>query len=68
MVTLCPREVPDAHKRLRACSERPRDVEDKYAGSDVAERFSLLADPPFLARNDRRHEARTAPVLAGMEV
>jgi hypothetical protein len=63
MVTLCPSEVPDAVSALRACSERPRDVEDKIAGDGLAMRFSLLADPPILAQNDRQHEARTAPVL-----
>jgi hypothetical protein len=67
MVTLCPSEVLAAQHALRACSERPRDVEDKIAGDGLAERFSLLADVPILAQNDRRHEARTAPVLAGME-
>jgi hypothetical protein len=65
MVTLCPSEVPDAPRRLRACSERPRDVEDKIAGDGLAERFCLLADAPILAQNDRRHEARCGLVLAG---
>jgi hypothetical protein len=63
MVTLCPSEAPDAHQRPYTCSERPRDVEDKIAGDGLAMRFSLLADPPILAQNDRQHEARTAPVL-----
>jgi hypothetical protein len=64
MVTLCPSEVPDAPQRLRACSERPRDVEDKIAGDGLAERFSLLAASSSAARIDGWRQARTALVLA----
>jgi hypothetical protein len=67
MVTLCPSEVPDAHQRLHACSERPRAIEHKIAEDGLAERFCLLANLPILAQNDRRHEARCGSVLAGGE-
>lgn len=64
MVTLCPSEVPDAPRRLRACSERLRDEEDKIAESVAAEPFSLLADQPLTAQDNRPRPARSALVLA----
>lgn len=67
MVTLCTGAVPDAHQRLRACSERPRDVEDKIAGDGLAERFCLLPASSSAARIDGWREARSGSVLAGME-
>jgi hypothetical protein len=67
MVTLCPSEVPDALQQLRACSQRPRDVEDKIARDGRAEQFSLLATSSFLARFDGWRGSRSGSVLAGME-
>lgn len=64
MVTLCPSGAPGALQPLHACSERPRDVEDKIAESVAAEPFSLLADPPLTAQDNRPRLARSALVLA----